>query len=146
MQPRRWGWRALAVVLALGGAAQAQTPGEMIVEDDLSCAHQSTLDFDAASARINLSAEASLNAALQWLFEGPERYLLVLGPDGPGPADRRLGEVRVQATVSFLVASGAGSGSIMRGDFSELVTSRRHFQLHPGNVAVMACELAPTGF
>jgi hypothetical protein len=150
MQLSRWRWPAvvpaLGLALALASRAEAQTPGEVLVEDDLSCAHQSTLDFDSGSARINLASEANLNAALQWLVEAPERYLLVLGPDGPSPADRRLGQVRVQSVVTFLVTATAAPNSIIRGDFSEVSATRRHFQLHASNVAVMACELAPVGF
>jgi hypothetical protein len=135
------------MALALGGTAAAQTPGEVVVgEDDLACAHHSTLGFDTGSARINLAAEADLNAALQWLIQAPERYLLVLGPDGPSPSARRLGEVRVQSVVTFLVTGSAAPGTIMRGRFSELSASRRHFQLRPDNVAVLSCELAPVGF
>src|SRR4051794_2222393 len=129
------------MALLLAGRAQAQTPGEVIVEEeDVACEHQSTLDFDSGSARINLAAEADLNAAIQWLIEAPGRYLLILGPDGPSPTDRRLGTVRVQAVVTFLLGGSAAPSTIMRGDFSELVTSRRHFQLHASNVAVMSCE------
>jgi hypothetical protein len=138
-------WRAVAVaVVAVSAPVQAQTPGDVIVEDEeLACEHHSTLDFDSGSARINLESEASLNAALTWLFESPERYLFILGPDGPTSADRRLGQVRVQSVITFLLTGSAAPRTIISGDFSALSTSRRRFQLRASNVAVMACELAP---
>jgi len=130
----------LALTLGSGGArAQSPDPGD----NDVDCDYWSTLVFESGSAVVNLDSQAELNRALQWLFDAPGRYLHIIGADGPRPADARLGRVRVDAVVNFLIGNGAAARAIIRGDFSELRTSRLQAGLRPSHVVMMGCETAP---
>jgi len=127
----------LAVTIA-APAARAQPPQE----DEVDCDYWSTISFDTGSGLVNLASQADLNQVLQWLFDAPGRYVYVLGSDGPRSADARLGQVRVNAVATFLVANGASAGAVIRGNFGDLRSSRLQAGLRSSEIVVMGCQTA----
>jgi hypothetical protein len=133
----------LATTLAAGPLAAAQDEDAIAYDDELLCSYQGTLVFERNSVVVNLDAQGQLNQSLQWLLEVPGRYLLVLGADGPGSADVRLGVVRVRSVAAFLSSSGAPWASLLRDDFGRLRTTRLHSGLRSYEVVLMGCEISP---
>jgi hypothetical protein len=127
----------LAMTIGARGA-RAQPPGP----DEVDCDYWSTISFDTGSGVVNLDSQAQLNQALQWLFDAPGRYVYILGSDGPRSSDARLGQVRVNAVTTFLVANGASAGAVIRGNFGDLRSSRLQAGLRASDIVVMGCQTA----
>jgi outer membrane protein OmpA-like peptidoglycan-associated protein len=141
-QAGRWVIASLALTAAT--SAGAAPPGAFIVDDDLTCSYRATVTFATNSAQVDLSAQGALNAALQWLLDAPGRYLVVAAWDGPRPAEARLGQMRSSAAALFLVNNGAPWPTVLRRGFSDLRATRYYSGLLPYDLALLACEAAPT--
>jgi hypothetical protein len=132
----------VASTAGLGARPAAAGPPIEIVVGDMACQVDETLTFDAGATTVNLDAQAKLNLSLQWVMDAQGRELIILGADGPRPADVRLGNVRVSAVMSFLVANGAHPDTLSRSDFRELGPSRIYYRTNVDNVIVLACDAA----